>query len=239
MFRSSKFILTSLTVFMITTLTACNLNLGQAAAPTPTAFDINAITTNVAATVQAQLTLSAPTAVPTNTITATLPASETPAGGATVVTSIIPLEGTPSLTPFGGFTAIPSFTPILAATVVAGPVCKNAAFDGDITVPDHTQMSPWEKFDKVWAMKNTGTCRWDEGFFFAAVDGPPSMGKNLGKRGFKTPERFVEPGATTHISIHMYAPGDYKTYTAIWQMFDDSSKPFGQQVFVVIDVVNK
>lgn len=244
MFRPTKLIFTGLAICMMTALTACSL--GQAAEPTATPFDIHALETGVAATFQAQQTANAPTITPTFTLTLlptdTLAAAitDTPgvpvegtatsAGGATVTITM-----TPSETPFGT-TAIPSFTPVFVAATSSGPLCKDSAFDGDITIPDKTVMEPWEKFEKVWAVKNTGTCRWDEGFYFAATDGPPSMGKNQGRKNFKTADRFVEPGATVAISIDMYAPGDPGEYVAHWHMFDDNGQPFGSDFTVVIIV---
>lgn len=238
MFRPTKTILTGLAVCMVTVLTACNL--GQAAEPTPTALDMNALQTNVAATIAAQQTADAPTITPTFTITLTpVDATATATLGIPVETSALgtaTISPTPSETPFGT-TAIPSFTPALVLNPTSsGPVCKDSAFDGDITIPDKTVMEPWQKFEKVWAVKNTGTCRWDEGFYFAAVSGPPSMGANQGIKNFKTKDRFVEPGATVAISIDMYAPGDPGEYTAIWHMYDDNGQAFGSNFTVVIIV---
>jgi Ig-like domain from next to BRCA1 gene len=250
MFRLSKLSLTILSIYMVTALSACNL--GQAAAPTATPLDINAISTNVVATVNAQNTANAPTAAPSATIT--IAPSETLAGvAATNTQGIVPIEETSTsafgvvatattifgftATPNGTVTAIPSFTPVFSISTPSGPVCKNSAFDGDVTIPDGTEMKAWEKFEKIWAVKNTGTCRWDEGFYFAAISGPPSMGANQGAHKFKTADRFVEAGATVLISIDMYAPGDPGEYVAHWHMFDDNSQPFGGDFVVVIKVV--
>ena len=247
MFRPNKLILTSLTIFTLAALTAC----GQAASPTPTTVDLNAINTAAVATVQAQLTLNAPTIAPAFTLT--LPASETPAAGTITATpgagitntpGGIILEGTPSLivtmTPLFGATAIPSFTPIGGGGAGGGTAvaaCKNAGFDGDITIPDGTVMKPWEKFTKAWSVRNTGTCRWDEGFYFAGTDGPPSMARNQAPYRIRAPKDFVEPGASVIIYISMYAPGDPGDYVAHWHMFDDLGKPFGGDFTVVIKVV--
>jgi hypothetical protein len=249
MFRLNKPILTSLTIFMLAALTAC----GQAAAPTPTAVDLNAINTAAVATVQAQLTLNAPTTAPTFTLT--LPPSETPSAGITNTPGGVILEGTPSLTvtatlPFGataltptgtllfGATAIPTFTPIGGGGAGGGTAvaaCKNAAFDGDITIPDGTIMKPWEKFTKAWSVRNTGTCRWDEGFYFAGVTGPPSMIAHPYR--FRTKKDFIGPGEAVNIYIDMYAPGDPGEYVAHWHMYDDLGKPFGGDFTVDIKVV--
>jgi hypothetical protein len=255
MFRPNKVVLTSLAVFMIATLTACNL--GQAAEPTATAFSIDSIKTDVASTVEAQLTASAPT------ITLTFQASETPSETATSAiatnTQGIPVEETSAITPTAsetllfGFTATPSFTPIGGATTIpsftpiavgggtgggsTGPVCLAASFQGDITINDDTEMQPWEKFQKIWSFTNTGTCTWDEGFYFASTqDNAPSMGKKQGPFKIKTEDRFVDPGQAANPYIDMYAPGEPGRYVAHWHWFDDKGQPFGPDVTVVICV---
>ncbi|MGC1378328.1 MAG: NBR1-Ig-like domain-containing protein [Anaerolineales bacterium] len=239
MFRLNKFVLTSLVILVVAALTACGP--GQAVAPTPTAVDLNAIQTAAVATVNAQLTLNAPTIAPVFTLT--LLPSETPPAGITNTPGGVILEGTPSLTiaatlPFGA-TAIPSFTPIGGGIIGGGgtavSACKNAIFEGDITIPDGTVMKPWEKFTKAWSVRNTGTCRWDEGFYFAGVSGPPSMIAH--PYYFRTKKDFIAPGASVDIYIDMYAPGDPGEYVAHWHMYDDQSKPFGGDFTVDIKVV--
>lgn len=254
MFRPKKFVLTSLTVFMIAALTSCNL--GQPAQPTTPTVDLTAIGTTIAATVQAELTLNAPTAAPTSTIT--VQPSET-LGGATNTPGIVPIEetsaitptgtlllgditATPSLTPIGGATAIPSFTPILVVggSTAVGPVCKNAAFGGDLDGPTDVQdgdvLEPWQKFTKGWMVVNTGTCVWDEGFSFRGWIGPPSMTDD--PIYIQDKAEFVEGNGGILIArAKMYAPGDPGEYVAHWQMYDDAGKPFGGDFTAFIKVV--
>ncbi len=247
MFRLHKLIFTGLSIFMLVALTACNM--GQAAEPTPTSVDVTAIYLAAVGTAQAQMTLNAPS------ITPTILPSETSAEGVTKTPGIVPIEETSALTPTGtllageititptitpfGATAAPSLTPIGGGAVVGGPtaqLCKNAAFDGDITIPDGTVMKPWEKFTKAWSIRNTGTCKWDEGFYFAAISGPPSMGKNQGPYKFRSAKDFIGPGESVIIYIEMYAPGDPGEYVAHWHMYDDNGQPFGGDFTVVIKV---
>lgn len=248
MFRLYKLILTGLTIFMIAALSACNMLGQETIEPTPaaTTVDIGPIKTAAVETAQMQMTLNAPSITPTLTITLTLLPSETSAGilleetpTATETLSLGAITLTPTETPFGA-TAIPSFTPISgggSSGNPSGPVCKNAAFDGDITVPDGTVFEPWEKFTKVWSVRNTGTCKWDDGFYFAAVSGPPSMGAKQGPYKFRSAKDFIEPGEAVNIGIDMYAPGDPGEYVAHWHMYDDLGKPFGGDFTVVIKVV--
>jgi len=228
-------------------LTGCTL--GQAAEPTPTEVDVNAVMTSAAATAFFQLTELAGLATPTLAPTATPTAEETPASAEIPAATseeataappplVIGVTDTPALP--GLPTAIPSFTPVPPVGGVATApveVCKNAVFIEDVTVGDYTQFKPWDKFYKVWRMQNTGTCTWDEGFYFAAWAGPPSMGPNQNPWRIKESHQFVPPGAVVDIGISMYAPGDPGEYVAHWSWYDDQGKPFGQSVTVVIVVV--
>lgn len=245
MFRRHKLILISISIFLIATFTSCNAVGQQNAEPTTTPVDIGSIQTAAVGTAQMLMTLAAPTITPTFTIT--LPPSETPIGlGATntpvgtlaEVTLAITL--TPTETPLFGSTAIPTFTPITGSNPGGNPnepLCKNAAYDGDVTVPDGTVFEPWEKFTKVWSIRNTGTCSWDEGFYFAAVSGPPSMGANQGPYKFRSKKDFIAPGEAVNMAIDMYAPGEPGDYVAHWHMYDDTGKAFGSDFTVVIKVV--
>ncbi|GAB4485096.1 MAG: hypothetical protein Fur0016_09660 [Anaerolineales bacterium] len=245
--RFQKPIQAFLILVVFAVLTGCNLT--QAAEPTPTAVDVNAVMTSAAATAFVQLTEIAglatatlpPTATSTPTLEVTIAPVETqnPSGDATAVPPplVIGITDTPSLP--GLPTAIPSFTPAPQVGGVATPqqLCKNAVFVEDVTVPDYTQFKPWEKFYKIWRMQNTGTCTWDEGFYFAGWSGPPSMATNQNAWKIKEKHQFVAPGAVVDIGINMYAPGDPGEYVAHWSWYDDQGKPFGQSVTVVIVVV--
>jgi hypothetical protein len=231
--------------FVLTTFVALSgCNLGQAAEPTPTEVDVNAVMTSAAATAFFQLTEIAAQATPTLAPTATLAVVDTPTEGASDTTAPTPtvqlsinITDTPAVS--GLPTAIPSFTPAPIGGIATAPadLCKNSAFIEDITVADGMQFKAWDKFYKVWRMQNTGTCTWDEGFYFASWAGPPSMASSQSPRKIKEKYQFVPPGGVVDIGISMYAPGDPGEYVAHWSWYDDNGKPFGQSVTVVIVVV--
>lgn len=245
--RSRKPIQAFFLLAMFAALTGCTL--GQSPQPTPTEVDVNAVMTSAAATAFFQLTeiagMPTPTSRPTftPTITETQAVQETQAAGGEATAAppplVIGVTDTPALP--GLPTAIPSFTPLPPVSSVATPeqLCKNSAFIEDVTVADYTQFKPWDKFYKVWRMQNTGTCTWDDGFYFAAWSGPPSMGTSPEIKPWKIKEayQFVPPGAVVDIGISMYAPGEPGEYVAHWSWYDDQGKPFGQSVTVVIVVV--
>lgn len=247
--RSRKPIQAFFVLALFVALTGCTL--GQAAQPTPTAVDVNAVMTSAAATAFVQLTEIAgratatlpPTSTPTLEITLAVTETLPTAGGDATAAPpplVIGVTDTPVLP--GLPTAIPSFTPappVGGVATIPAPLCKNAVFIEDVTVADYTQFKPWDQFYKVWRMQNTGTCTWDEGFYFAAWAGPPSMGTSPNIKIWKIKEKhqFVPPGAVVDIGISMYAPGDPGEYVAHWSWYDDQGKPFGQSVTVVIVVV--
>jgi hypothetical protein len=248
MFVPKKHMLSVLTILMVVALTGCNM--GQAAQPTPTAIDLDAVKTSAAATAFVELTQIASAAPPNFTATAapsdTPSVSETPGGPATNT----PAAGglTPSETPLVGggtpfdltATAIPSLTPLtVGGGSGGGPVCKNSQYGGDVSIPDGTVMKPWQKFVKIWKVRNTGTCTWDQGFSFRAWSGPPSMGTSSKIVPYtigNDKTDWIAPGAAVDIGIDMYAPGDPGDYVAHWAMYDDNGKQFGGDFTVAITV---
>lgn len=136
-------------------------------------------------------------------------------------------------------TLFPSITPIATSgnSNVNEPLCKNSAFEGDVTIPDGTLMNPWEKFTKIWRVRNSGFCTWDEGFTFKAWSGPSSMANPEYFYRIRKKDKFVPAGAVIDVPVEMYAPGEAGEYVAHWAWFDDTDKAFGADFTVVINVV--
>ena len=53
--------------------------------------------------------------------------------------------------------------------------CNDAAFVIDITYKDNTVLQPGQSIDKVWRVRNTGTCSWGTNYRLA-FDGGDQMG---------------------------------------------------------------
>lgn len=210
-------------------LTACNLG----ATPAPT-VDVNAIYTSAAETAlftySQQLTQTALAASPTPMGTNTPAASNTPFPTAPLsLTTPIAGFGTPAATIVGLASPIPT---------AAGPACLNAAFISDVTVSDGSEMEGGQDFEKVWAIQNSGTCDWDEGFVFAWVSGDNLDGYDIeisNKNKYNTHD-FVKAGETTQFKIDMTAPLAKREYNACWRMKDDTGEFFGTFACVKINV---
>lgn len=217
----------------ILALTACNIG----ATPAPT-VDVSVVYTSAAQTLiadfnvkQTQTALAVPpTAIPTNTPqpTFTMIAGQPVAGqGTPVGLGLTPIgtPGTPGLTP------ISLFTP-----TTSGPVCNDAAYIADVTVPDGTVMKPGEDFEKTWAVKNSGTCSWDEGYSLVFVAGDKMDGYDL---PIKTRNQFVGSGDTVNFTVLLtahLAPGSYE---GCWRMRDDKGYYFGTFLCYKIEVKKK
>jgi hypothetical protein len=109
-------------------LSACNLPTG-----TPPADEANAIFTQAAWTVEAQLTQSSQFNTPT------LPPA--------------PATNTPESLPA-------TVTPTLASAASPTAVCDQAQFVRDVTIPDGTTFAPGTTFTKTWRLRNAGVCTW-------------------------------------------------------------------------------
>jgi hypothetical protein len=249
--RFLKPIQAALMLMILAALSSCTL--GQAASPTPTAVDVNAIMTSAAATAFVELTKIAgqasPTPAPTQTPTLA-PATKEPveavntpdaasAGNATSTVAAGGLPPTETLvaTAVGGTpgpTAARSLTPIGPAVPTSNaPTCLNSKYVDDVSIPDGTIMAPYQKFHKIWRIQNTGICSWDQGFGFALAAGE-AMGS--GPQYFSNNDQPVGPGGIVDIGVEMRAPSQPGEYIAHWKMISDSGQFFGGDFTVVIKV---
>ena len=218
-------------------LAGCNI--GQTAEPT---IDINAQQTSIVGTTVAQFSINftqtaaalpSPTSTPTNTSapfpTVSLPTS---ASGSAVPT----ISGALPTISFNA-SPLPGFTPIASPARVAtttGVMCDNNVFEGDITIPDGTLLKPGVNFQKVWAIRNTGTCTWDDGYKLVFYAGDKAIDPY--DFAFKKVSDFVSPGEGINIAINLTAPlaeGDYQGH---WKMQNDQGQWFGTFLSVYFTV---
>lgn len=236
-------------VFVLVTaslvLTACNMG----ATPAPT-VDVNAINTAAVATAMGQLSAQftqtalaapSPTTMPTNTAvslpTAALP---TAASGALPTTSGALPTLSFNTTPLAGFTQV-VLTPAAPAggpTASLGDSCNNSSFESDVTIPDNSVLKPGINFVKTWAIRNSGTCTWDDGYALVYVGGSTP---NLDPVDFEldSSDDFVDGGEVTNISVQLTTPCTPGKYEGHWRMRSDSGYYFGTIVSVYVEVKDK
>ena len=224
---------TSSLTLLAAALLLAGCNMGATAEPT---VDVNAINTAAVATAMGQLSaqltqtaLAAPSPTPLSTVTLVpLPTSALP----TVNTGAIPTLSF-NTTPVAGFTQLAS-PAAPAATTSLGDSCNNSAYEVDVTIPDGTIMKPGEDFTKIWKIRNTGTCTWDEGYTFVFVGGD----KTIDPRNFEFQKEsdFVAGGEAIDIAIKLTAPMAEGKYQGNWRMRSDSGTYFGETLTVVFEV---
>ncbi|MGD9092594.1 MAG: NBR1-Ig-like domain-containing protein, partial [Anaerolineales bacterium] len=96
-----------------------------------------------------------------------------------------------------------------------------AAFYGDVNIPDNTTMRQGEQFEKVWRIRNEGTCSWgsDYKLVFASgssMNGPP-----------ENPMPEAAPGDIVEVSVNLTAPNRGGTYASYWEFQNNQGNRFG------------
>ena len=238
---------------IVTALLLASCNVGSTPAPTA---DVNAINTAAVATAMGQLSaqftqtaLAAPTSttLPTNTAIAlaTFPSTATGISGSPAPTTsgALPTVSFNSTTAAGA-TPLPGFTPLASPAAPAGPTqslgdaCNNSAFEGDVTIPDWTVLKPGTNFQKVWAVRNTGTCTWDEGFALVYIGGStPDLDPY--NYEFRRSSDFVRGGAGVDIALNLTTPCQPGRYEGTWRMRNDQGFYFGTYLTVRVEVKEK
>jgi len=224
-------------------LTACNVG----AEPSPT-LDVNAINTAIVGTTVAQFSAQftqTALAQPTNTPQPTETPQELPTFALPTTDSgtlpTVSFDVTPTLS--GAATPLPAFTQ-LASPVASGPTqalgdeCNNSVFEGDVTIPDGSILKGGEDFQKIWKIRNTGTCYWDEGYSLVYIGGStPDLDPYTFE--FKKSSDFVAPGDAVNIGINLTAPCTVGKYEGHWRMRNDKGYYFGTLLSVYIEVKEK
>lgn len=204
-------------VFSFLATAAILLALLSACAAKPTA-DPNQKMTEIAGTVQAQLTQAA-ALIPTITSTPVPP---------TATYTITPAQ--PTNTPAG--------MPATATLAVipsqpAGSTTDDAKFISDVTYPDGTTVRGSEQFTKTWRFQNTGKTTWTKDYSIQYLEGN-LQGRN-GDLTFKLLQP-VPPGEFAEISVLFTAPTNPGTYSSYWKLLSANGYYFGDPVSINITV---
>lgn len=143
-------------------------------------------------------------------------------------------------------TTIPSLATSSAttpqATSQAGitntPVCNQASFVSDVTIPDNTNITVNTGFTKTWRLRNVGSCTWTSGYqvIFDSGDQMNAAASQQLTNG------TVLPGATVDVSINFTAPASVGTYKSNWKLKDANGTIFALSTgpfWVQIKAVNQ
>ena len=108
-----------------------------------------------------------------------------------------------------------------AASALAA--CDAAQFVADVTVPDGTSYAPNATFQKIWRLKNVGTCTWGAGYKVAFLNGTQMSASPI----VQALPATVAPGYTVDVAVNLTAPASAGTYRGNWMLVNASSSYFG------------
>ncbi len=193
---------------------------GERVEPTPT-IDPNAVMTQVAQTVAAEITQAA---LLTPSPTATIAATPT-----------LPVIPTVAMTvPAGASTPAAALTaPASGGTTATQPVSISdaAAWVADVTVPDGTKFYLNESFTKIWKVKNTGITTWDSSYSLVNIDD-----NTWGANSVIPLTSSVIPGQEIELKVALRAPKAFGEHFSRWFLMNPNGQLFGQELYVYIDV---
>lgn len=153
---------------------------------------------------------------------------------------IPPEEVIPPPTP----TATPVATPQPTATTPFITPSPTPCIDGmryvaDLNLDDRNMtappvMNPGQGFQKGWRIQNSGSCPWNTAYRLVYVAGNSPEARMGGQ---PTPiQAIVSPGQQYDIFVNLIAPLTPGTYQGFWQMTNDRGVPFGDRIWVGIQV---
>jgi hypothetical protein len=157
----------------------------------------------------------------------TLYAEYTQAAGITAVAQLTQMSQGPTATlppPPPPATLVPTAVPtaIPPSPVPTPAYCDWAAFVGDVTIPDNTELPPGADFTKTWRLQNIGHCTWTPAYSLVFVGGD-RMGDNT---AVALPG-IIGPGDSVDVSIDLTAPDESGIYRSNWMLRNPSGTLFG------------
>lgn len=111
------------------------------------------------------------------------------------------------------------------------PPCENhMVFLLDITVPDGSIYAPGAQINKVWQVRNDGSCSWGRGYTISLEEGPPL--------GLLTRHIIPDtlPGENAEIHAIFTAPNTPGNYRSSWRAQDTGENSFGVLIYIEIIV---
>jgi hypothetical protein len=116
----------------------------------------------------------------------------------------------------------PTATPI-PTPIPTGITCTDrATFVQDVTFPDNTVVQPGKTFEKVWRLRNNGTCTWTTAYKLVF-----HSGHTMGAPASVPIAVDVAPGKTVDLKVSMVAPATDGTYRGNWMLSNTAGALFG------------
>ena len=111
------------------------------------------------------------------------------------------------------------------------PACiPDAAFVADVTIPPGTAFPPGARMDKVWQVRNTGSCAWGVGYELALLEGG-----DLGAPA-AVPVPPTAAGEWIDLTITFWAPAEVGAYANAWRLRSPDGQFFGPTLPLTVHV---
>lgn len=118
-------------------------------------------------------------------------------------------------------------------TTPDSPMEEDAQLEEHITVPDGTEIRAGAQFEKIWAIRNTGSTSWTAGYELAFFGGA-TMGDAAG-----VAVEDISPSQVTNVAIKMTAPEENGRFVSSWRMRNPRGEFFGSTFFASITTINE
>lgn len=152
-------------------------------------------------------------------------ASDVSAVAVVVVSQSAPTLAAPPTVP------APAAVPPTTTPVTPAACANDAVFVEHVTVPDGTDWNAGQTFNKIWRVRNSGTCTWASGYELAFVGGEAMTTSSTAL------VPHTAPGATADFLVAMTAPNMPGTHSGQWRLRHSSAGLFGATLNVSINVL--
>ena len=114
-------------------------------------------------------------------------------------------------------------SPRAPTSTPAPPPCTDAAWlVADVQTPDKSPVAAGRAFDRVWRLKNAGTCTWTSAYALVF-----KSGNAMGAAPRLSLPATVPPGTTLDLRLGQTAPNAPGTYSGLWMLQSDAGELFG------------
>jgi len=114
------------------------------------------------------------------------------------------------------------------------PPPPQAKFVSDVTMTDGCVVTPGERMNKTWRVRNSGGEQWAAGTRIVHVGGDPMGGPMT---GIEVPR--ANPGEAVNVSVPLIMPQLPGRYTSYWRMITPAptKQKFGHRFWVTVQVI--
>lgn len=99
----------------------------------------------------------------------------------------------------------------------------------NITLPDHTEVSPSQTLVKTWQLKNTGATPWPVGTKLQYIRGDLPFESSF-------PVNLPEPGGLVEVSAVVRTPQTPGRFRSVFRLVDEAGKKFGPRLACIVVV---